>query len=109
MLFDFLSILVRVYSAIPVSILLFIFLLSVVKTRDLNGLSRTRNALVVLFIGVAIELLIRLIGDSHLLMGLTKTSQLWLTNAKWFIWWSAVIRAVGFTLVALLFVKRKRE
>ncbi len=103
-LYDALSFVQRLAVLVPILFLLGTLLGSFIRRKHLNGLTATRNAIIALCLGVGIEFGIRLIGDIHVLAGLSKTSQEWLASTKWVIFVARWAVVYGFARFASLFI-----
>lgn len=108
-LYDWFSFLVRLVILIPSTYLFFLFIISAMKDKTINGLSGTRLAVFLLIVGVGLENAIRLYGDIHVIYGFSQSVQGWLGDMKWVILASRMVLFFGISKFAYLFLKNKNN
>lgn len=108
-IYDLLSLLVRVSTALSTGYVVLVLTLSHIKARSLNGLTPVRSAVFAIALGVGMWTVIRLLGNLHGVLGASKSTQVWLADMKWVLWFTEVLVALGTGAFARLFWRNKKH
>lgn len=106
-LIEFTNFILRIVTIIPVFVIIFILIRSIIEKRNLNGLTPTRWALLLLAVGLGAEIFVRLVGDIHIVAGFGNGVQSFLKNAQWVLVAARGLMFVGVAAFADLFLKEK--
>lgn len=102
-IYDIVNFIIRLGTLMPVGILFSMFLLSIIRNKNLNGLGPVRFALIFLVVGSGVEYIIRIIGYLHVIVGKSATAQLWLAQTRWEITIALILQGIAYWLFLGLF------